>query len=559
MPRVRKSLNSLKSSNIIWKIALYIRLSREDGNDESLSVVNQKKILTEYVEALDERFEIADYYVDDGLTGTDYERPDFQRMMKDIEDKRVNCVIVKDLARAFRNYSDQGFFLETFFPTHNIRFITVGSPKIDSYLNPESINGFDVPITGVMNDRYCKKTSDDIRRTFDMKRRKGEFIGAFAPYGYSKDPEDKNSFVIDEEAAQIVKDIFSWFVNEGYSKMGIVKRLNSMGVPNPTAYKKSKGMKFQTPVSHVNDGLWSSCTISSILSNKTYIGYMVQGRFRIKSYKVHTQINVPEDEWFVVPDTHEPIIDKETFDKAQNLQLRDMRTAPEKREVYLFSGFLRCADCKKAMTRKTSKDRVYYCCRTYRDKSKEKCSRHSIKLEILEKSVLTAIRKQIELVDSLTEMIDEINKAPVVRTQSNRLNHLLKMREQELEKVKSLTDGLYLDWKSGDITRDDYRRMKGKFEEQTEQLQEAVANLREEIQVMANGISTDDPYLTSFLKFQNITTLERGLLVELINTIYVHEGGELTIEFNFEDDYKRVMEYIENNHNDLTLVENAAI
>jgi len=294
-------------------------------------------------------------------------------MMKDIEDGRINCVVVKDLARAFRNYSDQGYFLETFFPTHNIWFITIGSPKIVSYLNPESVSGFDVPITSVMNDRYCKKTSDDIRRTFDMKRRKGEFIGAFAPYGYAKDPEDKNSLVIDEEAAQIVKDIFSWFVNEGYSKTGIAKKLNAIGVPNPAAYKKSKGMKYQSPQSGKNDGLWSSSTIKSILSNKTYIGYMVQGRYRIKSYKVHTQINVPEDEWYVVPNTHEPIIDSETFDKAQGLQQRDMRTAPEKREVYLFSGFLRCADCKKAMTRKASKNHVYYCCRTYRDKSKDKC------------------------------------------------------------------------------------------------------------------------------------------------------------------------------------------
>jgi len=373
MSRVRKAYNSLKSSSVLWKIALYIRLSKEDGNDESLSVVNQKKILKEFVEALDEQYEIVDYYIDDGVTGTDYERPDFQRMMKDIEDGRINCVVVKDLARAFRNYSDQGYFLETFFPTHNIRFITIGSPKIVSYLNPESVSGFDVPITGVMNDRYCKKTSDDIRRTFDMKRRKGEFIGAFAPYGYAKDPEDKNSLVIDEEAAQIVKDIFSWFVNEGYSKTGIAKKLNAIGVPNPAAYKKSKGMKYQSPQSGKNDGLWSSSTIKSILSNKTYIGYMVQGRYRIKSYKVHTQINVPEDEWYVVPNTHEPIIDSETFDKAQGLQQRDMRTAPEKREVYLFSGFLRCADCKKAMTRKASKNHVYYCCRTYRDKSKDKC------------------------------------------------------------------------------------------------------------------------------------------------------------------------------------------
>ncbi len=475
------------------------------------------------------------------MTGTDYERPDFQRMMQDIEYGRVNCVVVKDLARAFRNYSDQGYFLETFFPTYNIRFVTIGSPRIDSYLNPESVSGFDVPITGVMNDRYCKKTSDDIRRTFDMKRRKGEFIGAFAPYGYAKDPEDKNSLIIDEEAAQVVKDIYAWFVNEGYSKLGISKKLNDMGIPNPSLYKKRKGLKYHNPNTDNNDGLWSPRSISTILSNKTYLGYMVQGRCRVKSYKVHTQISMPEEEWYVVPDMHDPIVDRETFEKAQSMHRRDTRTAPEKRKVYLFSGFVRCADCKKAMTRKVSKNYVYYCCRTFSDKSRDVCTRHSINVNVLERSVLTAIRKQIELVDDLTGIIEEINQSPVVQTQSGRLIKLLKTREQELKKIKGLSDGLYVDWKSGDITKDEYRRMKIKFEEQMEQLRDVIENIKKEMEIMKNGISVHDPYLTSFLNFRNITTLERGILVELVHTIYVHEGGEITIEFNFADQHKRVI------------------
>lgn len=168
-----------------------------------------------------------------------------------------------------------------------------------------------------------------------------------APYGYKKDPNDKNSLLVDEEAAEVVKSIYHWFVNEGYSKMGIAKRLNQMGEPNPEAYKKKKGFKYNNPNSDKNDGLWSASTIARILQNEVYTGVMVQGRNRVISYKVHKQINVPEEEWFVVPNTHEAIIDRETFEKAQALHKRDTRTAPGKQEVYLMSGFVRCADCKR--------------------------------------------------------------------------------------------------------------------------------------------------------------------------------------------------------------------
>lgn len=187
MARIRKLHKSEQSTEkkIIWKIALYIRLSKDDGNDESLSVTNQRKILTEYVEHFFQgEYIIVDYYVDDGRTETDYDRPDFQRMIQDIELGKVNCVICKNLARAFRNYSDQGYFIESFFPLHSTRFITLSDPKIDTYLNPEAVSGMEVPIDGLMNDRFAAQTSNSVRRTFDNKRRNGEFIGAFAPFGY---------------------------------------------------------------------------------------------------------------------------------------------------------------------------------------------------------------------------------------------------------------------------------------------------------------------------------------------------------------------------------------
>ena len=551
MARIRKSNESkLTPKQMIWKVGKYIRLSRDDGNVVSESVVNQDKILNDEIPGFfeDGLYEVVDTYIDDGTSGTtDLERRDFQRMVQDMKCGRINCIIVKNLSRAFRNSANQGHFLEEFIPLYNTRFISLYQPRIDTFLDPEIVHSLEVSITGFMNEQYAYKTSADVRRTFKHKRENGEFIGAFAPYGYAKDPEDKNALIIDEEAAQVVRNIFSWFIAEGLSKNGIAKRLNEYGIPNPAAYKRSKGFHYENPHCKCNDGMWPPRTISRILQDPLYIGIMRQGRQRVISYKVHKRTGVPEDEWFIVENAVPAIIDKEIFQAAQNLHKRDTRTAPGKREVYLFSGFVRCADCGKGMARHSSKGNTYYQCRTYRDKSKDKCACHSIRLEILEKAVLTAVQKQIEFVDSIAEIIDEINRTPVVQTESIRLNTLLEQRNKELKKVTGVLDDLYIDWKSGDITRDQYRRMKVRFEEQSQQLQKTIAHIQSECEAVAQGVDTDDPYLTAFLKHRNIEHLSRGLLVELVNAIYVHEDKSIEIEFNYADQYRRIAEYIEAN------------
>lgn len=554
----------------IWYIALYIRLSRDDGTDESLSVSNQRKILSEFVEqSFQGEYVLVDDYVDDGQSGTDYDRPDFQRMIHDIEIGKVNCIICKNLSRAFRNYSDQGYFLESFFPRFSSRFITLGDPEIDTFINPEAVSGMEVPINGLMNDRFAYKTSSDIRRTFDNKRRNGEFIGAFAPYGYIKDPENKNHLIIDPEAAQVIRDIFCWYVygdesieimqdvngtqyeerKGSMSKEGISRKLNELGIFNPAAYKRSKGMKYNNPQSNKNDGLWQGTAITTILSNEMYIGTMVQGKQKVISYKVHDKVAVAKNEWYRVLDTHEPIIHKELFELAQEMQQKDTRRAPGKKQNYLFSGFLRCADCQKAMTRKPSKDFIYYNCSTYKRKSKTKCTIHSIRLDILEPAVLTAIQKLIEVFSDPTEVIKEINKFPAMEKKSKRLNSLLKLRKQEFEKAENMVTELYLDWKNGDITHEQYRKLKEKFENQAEQLKGTIEHVKEEIAATGEGITSENSYLESFLKHKNIEILTQGLLAELVKDIFVHEKGELTIVFKFEDEYRKIADFIKNINN----------
>lgn len=578
MPRIRKE--SASTLSVVWKIALYIRLSREDWKEDdksdgrkgtknasagdirdiSRSIIEQQKMLEEYVEThFQEEYTVVDVYMDDGLTGTDDFRDNFQRMMEDVEAGKVNCIIVKTLSRAFRNYADQGRYLEQIFPRKGVRFIAIGNPFVDSFKDPDAIqSGMEIPINGLMNDRYAAKTSLDVRRTFDAKRRRGEFIGAFAPYGYIKNLDDKNSLLIDEEAAQVVRNIFSWFVNDGMSKTAIAKKLNELGIPNPTTYKcKIQKFKYQNGKAQKNDGLWCGTLILRTLTNEVYIGNMVQGRNRVISYKVHNSIKVPKDEWYIVPDTHEAIIDKETFSKAQLLHSRDTRTAPNKTHVCLFSGYLRCADCQKTMRRKASKNFVYYSCRTKIDKGF--CSNHTIREDKLTQAVLEAIQVQINLVESLVDTLNIVNQNPAVKKQSIRLNGILKIREEELRKLLTAVDSLYLDWKNGDITKDDYLRMKANFDANVDRLKEMISAVKDEINTMAKGVNSDDAYLTTFIKHKNIKTLERGIIVELIDTIYVHESGQITIKFSFADELKRVVDFIENNRLELTVLEKESV
>ena len=363
----------------LWRVGLYIRLSREDGRQESLSVGNQRKILLDYLQNdFTGRWELAGEYIDDGLTGTDDSREGFQTMIGHIREGRVNCVLCKTLSRAFRNYADQGYFLEEFFPRHRTRFIALGSPRVDSFLDPEAVQtGLEIPINGILNDRYAARTSADVRRTLDMKRRRGEFIGSFAPYGYAKDPRNKNRLIPDPEAAQVVRDIFSWYAG-GLGKGAIAQRLNDRAIPNPTAYREASRRE--------NDGLWSAVTVGRILANPVYGGTMVQGRQRVVSYKVHQTMAVPPEDWYVVEGTHTPIVSPDLLERARTIRETHTRRAPGRGEVHLLAGVLRCADCGKSMTRKTARGIVYYTCSTYRRKSRQACTSHTIREDkVLEK------------------------------------------------------------------------------------------------------------------------------------------------------------------------------
>ncbi len=538
---------STYSSVLRFDAGIYIRLSKEDlgrGADDSNSVKNQRKLLDEYCQKHIDEFSSVMPYIDDGCTGTDMSREGFQKLIADVMAKKINCVIVKDLSRLSRNYSDAGSLIENLFVQMNVRFISLAE-NVDSHQNPDSVSSILVPITNVMNDNFCYQTSKKIRQVFDYKRRNGEFIGSFATYGYTKDPNDKHTLIIDEEAAEVVRNIFTWLL-DGMSKNAIVRNLNSHGILCPAEYKRSKGMNYQNPHAE-HKPLWSAKTVGDILKNRVYVGDLVQGRQRVKSYKIHKQEQVPQDEWFVVENTHAPIIDRETFDKAKALLKRDTRTAPKQTKLYLFSGFLRCADCGKSMSRSEVKGTVYYLCRTYKDQSKTACTKHSIKHGRLEMAVLYAIQQQVYLAVSFSETISHINAAPLQKSQSARIDGLIAAKEKELAKVMRYKQSIYQDWKDGEITHSDYRHMSEDYERQAAEIKAVLGNLTAELAEIENGIDTENPFLTAFRKYENIDKLTREVLIELVDFIKVHESGNISVRFKFADELRRIMEYIDVN------------
>ena len=529
-----------------WRLGEYIRLSKEDlkkGKDDSNSGKNQRDLLNDFYQKHIEEFESVSEYVDDGHTGTDANRENFQRLLADVMSGKINCVVVKDLSRFARNYSDAGSLIDNLFVQMGVRFISLAE-NVDSYLNPDSVSSIIVPITNVMNDQYCYQTSKKIRQVFDYKRRNGQYIGSFAPYGYIKDPKDKHQLIVDPEAAEIVKLIYNKTL-QGETRRAIVYHLNDHGIPSPTTYRKNKGLPYSCSVS--DNPMWGDRVLTNILTNPIYTGDLVQGRRRVKSYKVHQIEAVPEEEWVRVPDTHEAIITHETFDKVQALLVRDTRTSPKGREVHLFSGFLKCADCGKSITRSQSGKNIYYACSTYKNRSRTACSMHSIKHNRLEAAVLFAIQYQVNTAVSYSEMITNINSAPLKKSQSHRLNDQIAAKEKELTRITRYKQSLYQDWKDGEITRNDYRHMSEDYERQAEALNNVLRTLTDEQEQLENGVDAESPFLAAFLKYQNIDKLTREILAELIDYIKVYEGGNISVKFKYADEFRRMAEYIELN------------
>lgn len=540
-----------------WYIAKYIRLSREDGDDkdESNSITSQSKILDELIRELeqssDDEFVVYDTYADDGFSGTDFNRPSFQRLLTDMRDGHINMIITKDLSRLGRNYIEVGNYIEQIFPLFNVRFVTKAE-DIDSFLKPASVNSIMVPFKNLMNDEYCRDISNKIILSLNARKRNGEYLGSFPVYGYKKDPEDKYKLIIDEEAAEVVRLIYKLFL-EGKGRATITKYLNDRGILNPTAYKQRVlKQNYVNSSDFSKSGLWCDTTIGHILRNEMYKGTLIQGKKKMLNYKVHKMVDVPKENWIVVENNHEPIIDPETFDKVQDILSRDTRIKGDGTgEVSIFAGYIRCADCKRAMSKKSSNNKYktyyYYVCNTYRKRSTQVCTKHTIRSDYLEKAVLEAIKVQVNLAIEMEKIIDKINKSEKRNLCNNNLEKQINSKQLELEKIKKLKKSVYEDWKLEVITKEEYLEYKSEYDRDIRNIEDNIKYLEEEKIKYKEQILGDNSWIENLKNKKNITKLTRDIIVELIDCIYVHENSDITIRFKFTDEYERMLEYIKIN------------
>lgn len=489
-----------------FRAALYIRLSREDGDrEESDSVANQRALLTEFAEN-EPTILSHEIFVDDGYSGTDFARPAFARMLDALRARRLNCVVVKDLSRFGRNYIDAGHYLEQEFPLLGVRFISLGD-DIDSWARPAQANTILVPFKNLINDEYSRDISQKIRAALDSKRRRGEFIGSHAPYGYRRASNDRAKLVPDEATAPVVRRIFADFL-AGRAKTAIARTLNAEQVPSPAAQRTGGA------------GLWSYSSIDHILRNPVYRGDLVQGRYGNISYKVQKTRRREENRWFIVRGTHEPLVDAADFDRAQSL-MQTVSRADAPGIVHPLAGLVRCAECGRALTRRRVRHRYgtyeYYLCPTYKQ-SHAACTPHSVRVDAVERAVLDAICAEIRAAVDFQRVAAELQ---TTRRRSDPRPAL----ERQLSRVMEHKRGIYTDWKDGELTREEYVAFKEGYDRQEAELRRQLAD--------AEPAPSGGDEWTKLAEIACPETLERGLVVALLREVLVNADGTLTVVFRF--------------------------
>ncbi|MBD5092872.1 MAG: recombinase family protein [Subdoligranulum sp.] len=514
------------SNPMDYHVALYIRLSKEDENEgPSESVTNQQSLLQEFVQQ--HRLSVYDTYIDDGWSGTSFDRPGFQRMVTDIEAKKVNMVITKDLSRLGRDYILTGHYMERYFPEHQVRYISLLDgidTGVDSTANDIT------PFRAIMNDMYAKDISKKILSVKHDKQRKGLFIGWKPAYGYKMHPTEKNKLVIDEEAAQIVRKIFNMAL-EGVSCHKIATQLNEEGIPTPATYA---GFTIGNPGPYT--GLWSSERISEMLKNETYLGNMVQGRMKKINYKSKKCIRQDRRNWIIVEGTHEPLIDKETFDKVRMLVESRKRTRSRTYD-YLLKGLIFCHECGyplSVINRKNAagEDRLYFLCRTYQRFTKAGvCSCHSISEKIVTQAVIEKVREVCQQYLQADRLLPSAQKEVAkVMLESDNEKEIAALKA----KISSLTahlDKVYMDKLSGILDEGDFERIYTKVKAERAALEQRLDKLD---RPDYSPVEQTEMAKKMVERFIETAPTNRELMVSLIERVELTESKEIIIKFRFK-------------------------
>lgn len=522
------------------RAVLYLRLSKEDVDklnkgDDSASIQNQRLLLMDY--ALEKDFQVVGVYSDDDESGLYDDRPDFERMMRSAKLGEFDVIIAKTQARLSRNMEHIEKYLHHDLPNMGIRFIGV----VDGVDTANAGNKKSRQINGLVNEWYCEDLSANIRSAFKVKMKAGQFLGSSCCYGYIKDPQNHNHLIIDEYAADVVKRIFDLYI-QGHGKAKIGAILSSEGILIPTHYKREVlGINFKNGKEIETTQNWSYQTIHQILNNETYIGNLIQNKANKLSYKDRKCKKTPKDKWIKVENTHEPIIDKETFELVQRLQQTRTKSVDAIEANGIFSGLLFCADCKHAMSRKYARrgDRGFigYMCKTYKVHGKQVCESHSIDKEELEEAVLMSIKDEARKI-LRDEDIDELKSMQSAYARRTATEAQKTVIQNRIKKVEGFKKSTYNNLMEGILTKNEYIQYVADYENELAELQKQIEYLDEQTATHEQLEAQYDEWVEAFKNYINISALTRDVVIELINRIEINKDGSINIYYKFENPYE---------------------
>ena len=528
--------------------AVYLRLSRDDqnGNSDSMSIINQRDMLTEYCE--ERGWKVYDIYVDDGFTGTNFERPGFQRMIEDIKSGMINVVLTKDLSRLGRNYVLTGQYTDFFFPEHGVRYVAVN----DSYDSAKDDNDI-APFKNILNEMYAKDISKKIRSARATGAKQGKFMGSKPPYGYTKTPEDKHKLVIDPMAAEVVRRIFREYAG-GDSARSIADKLNADNIDTPAVYYFKMTGKRATRSDNCHK--WGSQTLMDLLRNQAYLGHMVQGKRKVSSFKTKKRVANTKDAWIIVENTHEPLVSlgeweavKTRLLKAEKAPTNSIIKRSKADGISLFSGIIKCADCGAGMafnhkTRKNGAAKLIYRCSRHANNGSSVCTAHTIDAEVLEQVLLsdiqshakTAVRDEKGLLDRLLAF-----STKACRNESAAQEKTLRDTESRISFIETAGKQLFEERVSGNVPDAMFKKMLSDYQQEIETLTQQASELRSQTQDSRNNQADIQRWMSLIKEYSAIKRLDRAMVYQLIDQVSVHEQSDecgirtqaVQIKYNF--------------------------
>ena len=512
-----------EAASMETQAAIYCRLSQDDGSlGESGSIQTQKAILTQYCQ--EHHMEIVDCYCDDGWSGTNFDRPAFQRMIGDIEAGRVNTVIVKDLSRFGREYAQMGLYIEHYFEEKGVRFLSLAE-NIDS---SQGLNNLVLPFTNVINSLYARQASEKTKAAHRARAKNGMFLGSRAPYGYQKDPNDRHHLIVDPEAAEVVKEIFRMFA-DGIGYVRMTKILRERNILNPQAYFNQNNPDYYKHSDYWRKPFdWHATSVRAILNNPVYLGKLTFGKTKTKGFFDKRRVPTEESDWIVVEHTHEPLVSQELWDTVHQM-MKARRRENGSGHVQPFAGLVKCAGCGSSLNASYDKKKGKYTgfsCWVYKNYGKQRCTSHAIGWQTLNRLVLEDIRRNAQVAKlAAARYVGVLLRAKLEKEKGEtvRAERELKKAEKRIGELDKILAKLYEDQALGKISEARYQAMAPGYETEQASLQERVSRLREQLAHTQEVQDNVEQFVPLIQKYTDIQELTPHILNELIEKIVVHE------------------------------------